>query len=329
MLINVPNEMVSSVTLNDNSLYIMFHNYPRHTLLRLGLDVVPTNYILYNQEKNVLVESVQYRNVGFTFNCSADVSIDNFTYPATYVDKSLLIWEYSQCNIKTWKSAEKIVFYMPQASPHKVLHETCEKIKIANVLDITDDIYSSEFDVLFYRSNYEYRQNFRLIANSIIKFSLKFIGTTTKMISNYYRDRNIEVSKIVLNLRSSHLTDGHFNSHRIRYLLAKAKLVITDRSGCNEDENLYVDNKAIVIGDSYHHITQLIEHFLTHRDQAHQYEMSGFIYILKDNIIDLFENNNDDDNICDNSKSFIIQLACSMEYTKELLLQKMNIQKEA
>ena len=78
-----------------------------------------------------------------------------------------------------------------------------------------------------------------------------------------------------MNLRSSEGLDGHMNTHRI---LGKAKLVITDRSGCEDDE--YTDNSAIAIGDNFYNIIQLIQSILKSKDQAQKYEMRGFIYIL-------------------------------------------------
>ena len=320
-LIDIPNEIVSSVTTNDESLYILFYNYPIPSLLKNGYNLIPRNYIIYNQEKNAQVQSKHtYPDIGFDVKCTADVSIDNFTYPTSFVTDSLLIWEYSQCNIPTWNSAGKKVFYMPQPLSHQMLSETCQKLKMEKLFDVNS--YSTNWDALFYGTYSEYRQNFHEMAAEFA--TMKLYNTNTKMISSQTRDRNIDMAKVVLNLRSCEALDGHLNSHRIRHLLGKAKLVISDRSGCYEEEKLYIENNAIAIGDNYYSIFQLIQRLLKNKDEAQKYEMSGFIYILKDIVIDLFEKDIGNDS-CQNSKSFIIQLYCSMEYTKTLLLDKMNI----
>lgn len=313
-LIDIPNEIVTYVTKNDESLYILFYNFPKASLLNLNYNLIPKNYIIYNQEKNAQVESEDYPEIGFTCKCSASVSVDNFTYPAKFVADSLLIWEYSQCNIPTWEKAGKKVFYIPQSIPHQTLHETCQKLKIEKLLNVNS--YSKLYDVLFYGSNYEYRNQFYNVATEYI--ALKFVATSTKILSSQSRDRSIDESKVVLNLRSCEGLDGHMNTHRIRHLLGKAKLVITDRSGCEDDEQVYNDNSAIAIGDNFYNIIQLVQSILKSKDQAQKYEIRGFIYILKDIIMDLFEKDINNDS-CQYSKSFIIQLYCSMEYTKVLL----------
>ena len=318
-LIDIPNEIVTYVTKNDESLYILFYNFPMVSLLNLNYNLIPKNYIIYNQEKNAQIESEDYPEVGFTAKCSIFDSVDNFTYPAKFVANSLLIWEYSQCNIPTWEKAGKTVFYIPQSIPHQTLHETCQKLKIEKLLNVNS--YSKRYDVLFYGSNYEYREQFLNVAAEYI--AIKFVGTNTKMLSSQSRDRSIDESKVVLNLRSCEGLDGHMNTHRIRHLLGKAKLVITDRSGCEDDEQVYTDNSAIAIGDNFYNIIRLIQSILKSKDQAQKYEMRGFIYILKDIIMDLFEKDINNDS-CQYSKSFIVQLYCSMEYTK-VLLEK-NIQ---
>ena len=158
------------------------------SLLNLNYNLIPKNYIIYNQEKNAQIESEDFPEVGFTAKCSAFDSVDNFTYPAKFVANSLLIWEYS--HIPTWEKTGKTVFYIPQSIPHQTLHETCQKLKIEKLLNVNS--YSKRYDVLFYGSNYEYREEFLSVAAEYI--AIKFVATNTKMLSSQSRDRSIVVS---------------------------------------------------------------------------------------------------------------------------------------
>jgi hypothetical protein len=321
-MIDVPNVMVSFVEMNDDSLYVLFYNYPKPTLSRLVYNMIPKNYIIYNLEKNAHVESKQYPNVGFTVKCDPDNTIDNFTYPAKFVDDALLVWEYSSCNINNWKKHGKKVFYIPPAVSHKSIYETCYKFKMESLFD-SDNLHDE--DLMFYGSTFDYRTNiFELLGKF---FYVKFFLFSASQISRHVRNQYVDRSKIILNLRSCKGLDGHLNTHRIRYLLGKGKLVISDKSGCNDDEMLYLDKQTIAIAEDEHHMINLIHHFLNDKEMRKKYEMNGFIKILKDTVIDLFEEDMIDD-ICETSKSFIIQLVCSMEYAKNILYSKMNIQSD-
>lgn len=212
---------------------------------------------------------------------------------------------------------------MPQALPFSLFYETCQNLNMEYLFNDKD--FSTEFDVLFYGANYDYRSSFFDYSTKANGNPIKMYKLTNKVLSSKKRDYDIDQSKIVLNLRSCDKVDGHFNSHRVRFLLGKAKLVISDESGCTEDEKLYLDNNAVHIADNTDKILQSIKYFVDNRVEAQKYEMSGFRYVLKDTIMNIFEEDINED-ACKNSKSFIIQLACSMDYAKKLLIDKMNIQ---
>jgi hypothetical protein len=186
---------------------------------------------------------------------------------------ALGVWEFSPRLNKKWLDIGVNSHYVPIRIP-------MEPFLISDKEDIHFSGIEKDIDVLFYGG----RNNRRVFLENKIKrtFPRKKIMFRYYDLSGDDRENVIARSKIVLN--THFWMESSLETHRIEYLLARGKCVISERSMDNELDDEY--SSAVVFSD-YDKMTDVIGRLLGNPDEirnigiisrklseTHQFDMS-------------------------------------------------------
>jgi hypothetical protein len=131
-------------------------------------------------------------------------------------DKALGIWDFSKILNRRWQSMGYNSFHVPMRTPLGIYNRIEKKVK------------KKDIDVLFYGG----KKDGRVKMERLIRSKL---GSTRKIVFRWFdlfneeREDFISRSKIVLNLRF--WPAGCLQTHRIEYLLARGKCIVSEISG--------------------------------------------------------------------------------------------------
>jgi hypothetical protein len=288
---------------DDNSIYII-SQFIQDMIL-------PKRYIYWNYEKGPMIQLLEdsHKKLGFQMQFDGDDAKlnkkDEILFPLSFITGAMAIWENCFESLSYWrnikyKGLEIPLFVVPPLTPLIDIQETCQikhtlsfKDKDISSNDISNneiDVESSEkpLDILFFGMYTPYRLEFaKMLRIKFYKNEWKseiFVCSIENNVFGSPREALIDQANIVLNLNSygpedKTLMDFSLNVHRIRYLLGKGKVIISERSG-SIDESIYED--VVLFVDGIDDMTNTIRRVLDNPEYRYNLEMKAINFMTND-----------------------------------------------
>lgn len=197
--------------------------------------LIGANYMSHHPRPYVVYQMEQLESAWFT---------------EAYVDalrNALCVWDFSQKNVDHWSASLAYVCWLPLHVPYDPIGRLlrCSRAGAdgsAEILPVPEE--SQPLAVLFYGARNDRRERMEASFQSFARQC----GIRVRFFLDYnlfgeHREMLIEEAQVVLNL---HYYEGaSLEVHRINYLLARGKCVVSERSGDATLDELYESSGAL------------------------------------------------------------------------------------
>lgn len=198
-------------------------------------------------------------------------------------DGALGVWDFCKTLNRRWCTMGYNSYHVPMRTPLKPFEVPIDNNK------------QKDIDILFYGG--------KTVKRTSMEASLKKkYGTSKKIIFRWFdlfeeeREDFISRAKIVLNIRN--WEEGCLQTHRIEYLLARGKCIVSDRSGNDELDGDYEsgihfcennDNMIEIIDRLLNNPNEIMESGIRSRKlgEKHQFNLDPFVRALSGCILNM------------------------------------------